>query len=293
MFGSAILETAIGLVFIYLVLSIIGTATVEVLSAAINCRGAYLKRWVDEMLGRETADKFYQHPLISGLIKPSLLTRLSYPSYIPEDTFAEALVYFLAGGQYTTNPADASRGSRELAVSQKIEVASVIPLLEQKAAGDITVFLTLVKQWYSASQNRVQGRFKVTTIAWLLSIGFFLSLGCNIDTIQIVNTLYSQTKLRQDIAVSSAKLPNQESQVGLPEMKNLEDAGLIGWSTKDFHDYWSPRNTKIVERIIKILGCLMTTLAMSLGAPYWFEILNKLNQAIRSTGVKPNSQSTT
>ena len=37
---------------------------------------------------------------------------------------------------------------------------------------------------------------------------------------------------------------------------------------------------------VKIVGILLTTIAVSLGAPFWFDMLNKLVN-LRSTGVKP------
>jgi hypothetical protein len=63
----------------------------------------------------------------------------------------------------------------------------------------------------------------------------------------------------------------------------LKNLGLpIGWGgTK-------PPQTA-VDWITKILGILMTGLAVSLGAPFWFDLLNKFI-VVRST-VKPTEKS--
>ena len=41
---------------------------------------------------------------------------------------------------------------------------------------------------------------------------------------------------------------------------------------------------------IKLIGWIITILAISLGAPFWFDILNKV-ASIRSSGTKPASAS--
>jgi hypothetical protein len=38
--------------------------------------------------------------------------------------------------------------------------------------------------------------------------------------------------------------------------------------------------------VFKFLGCLMTALAISLGAPFWFDLLGRLVN-LRATGAKP------
>ena len=40
--------------------------------------------------------------------------------------------------------------------------------------------------------------------------------------------------------------------------------------------------------ISKLVGWIITALAVSLGAPFWFDMLNKLN-SLRSTGIKPKA----
>jgi hypothetical protein len=47
---------------------------------------------------------------------------------------------------------------------------------------------------------------------------------------------------------------------------------LLGWG------FWS-----------RLPGWFITALAASMGAPFWFEMLNKLN-AIRSSGTKPKTR---
>jgi hypothetical protein len=67
----------------------------------------------------------------------------------------------------------------------------------------------------------------------------------------------------------------------------------IGWDTKTIYDKTKIRYKSIIvilrpgETIItKIIGLLLTALAITLGAPFWFDVINKLAN-IRSAGRKP------
>lgn len=287
MLGSAILETAIGLVFIYLVLSIIGTAIVEAYSGLTNCRGAYLRKWIRRTLGKQT-DSFYNSPLIASLSKPSLFKCLEHPSYIPGETFAQALVYLLADG-HTTDVNKVSNAAEAL----DADVSKIIPILAGRSRGNFDDFLSEVNNWYTGCQNVVTGWFKITSVRILLITGILMATICNIDTIQIVNSLYRQTELRQSIAAKAVKPDDMDA---TNDLKSLEQSGLIGWGDQGFHGYWYQTAAKNKSTDdprphppVKAAGFLLTALAMSLGAPYWFEFLNKMNNAIRATGLKPES----
>ncbi len=289
MFGSAVLEAALGLVFVYLIFSTIGTAMVEALNAATNCRGMLLRKWVEQVLGPKAADEFYDSPLISSLRKPHFWKRYTFPSYIPEPTFAESLAYFLAGGQYTTNPKDVVSGAQKLGGAAKSQAGAVVSLLAQKSGSDFSVFLAEVAKWFKESQDRVSGRFKVTSLTWLLVLGFVIAMVCNVDTVQIADSLYRQTKLRQDVAASAGTVIDPASFAIADKMEKLEDEGLIGWGKEGFWSFWVNWKHRTTMHLTKLLGCLLTALAISLGAPFWFEVLNKMNQTVRATGLKPST----
>src|SRR5690242_20886250 len=73
MFGSGVLELAIGLVFVYLLLSLVCTAINEFIASAINKRGTNLFEGVKNLLNdpRFTglAQHVYSHGLIDGMSK--------------------------------------------------------------------------------------------------------------------------------------------------------------------------------------------------------------------------------
>ncbi len=73
MLGSAVLETAIGLVFVYLIFSLIASAIAEYISAFFNRRGEHLKHILfnlfdnDDPQGRTILNLFITHPTLQAL----------------------------------------------------------------------------------------------------------------------------------------------------------------------------------------------------------------------------------
>src|SRR5436305_2845773 len=98
--GSTALDVAIGLVFIYLVVSLVCSALHEMLEGWLKNRSKDLERGVCEMLTSgatplNLVEAIYDHPLISGLFKGDYAAAKrmgELPSYIPARNFALALL---------------------------------------------------------------------------------------------------------------------------------------------------------------------------------------------------------
>src|SRR5262245_54075379 len=97
MLGSGMLEVAIGLIFMYLLLSLVCTAVNEFIASAINKRGTNLFEGVKNLLNdpRFTglAQHVYSHGLVDGMSKNASDSKKPNrkPSYLPSAAFALAL----------------------------------------------------------------------------------------------------------------------------------------------------------------------------------------------------------
>ena len=88
MFGSTILEVAIGLLFVYLLLSLLCSAVGEYIEAKFNNRAKYLKEGITLLLndtaggGIDLASQLYAHGLVRRSIEtaPNCL-RISRPAH--------------------------------------------------------------------------------------------------------------------------------------------------------------------------------------------------------------------
>jgi hypothetical protein len=101
MFGSNILEVAIGIIFVYLLLSLICTALNEGIASLIDKRGRNLMGGIKNLLNDPEftglAQQVYNHGLIGGISQyasnPNKVTRL--PSYMSGQNFSLALLDIL------------------------------------------------------------------------------------------------------------------------------------------------------------------------------------------------------
>jgi len=76
MFGSTTLDAVIGMVFVYLLGSLVVSAANELIASLLKLRAKNLFSGIKELLheGDESAltSKLYEHPLISGLSKKAV-----------------------------------------------------------------------------------------------------------------------------------------------------------------------------------------------------------------------------
>ena len=92
MFGSSIIDIAIGIVFVFLLLSLIASAINEMILSFMNMRGKELLRGLKTLLNDQKADGLvkdvYNHGLVFGLFHGDFnpKKRSNLPSYIPPRT---------------------------------------------------------------------------------------------------------------------------------------------------------------------------------------------------------------
>jgi hypothetical protein len=169
------------------------------------------------------------------------------------------------------------------------------------AQGDLDRAQKNIEAWYDSAMDRVSGWYKRSTQKVLFAIGLVVAIVLNINTITIADYLYRDDTAREAfvarIAADSAKgdysyarAMQQLSALNLPVMWPRELAFPAALRTQ-------PSATKppiLTRRFYSwfgasVPGWLLTALAATMGAPVWFDLLNKL-MVIRST-VKPKEKS--
>jgi hypothetical protein len=313
MFGSVVLEIVVGLTFIYLLLSLLCSAAKEGLEALMKKRAIDLERGIKELLadpkGDGMAKRLYEHPIIDGLFKGDFEGQkggrfwTNLPSYIPARQFALALIDVIH--RMAPEPKDSpSQGPAIHSLSRLRDGINMLPDDEQVKGGllalvaaaddDLNKARGNIEAWFNDSMDRVAGWYKRWSQAVILVLGLLLVVLLNADTIAISNALVGDPSERQaliTIAQESVKKQSGEAAGDLAQKlekdrQDLRKLGLpIGWDRKD------PRVWPVDPSgwAMKVLGLLLTVLAISLGAPFWFDVLNKF-MVVRST-VKPQEKS--
>jgi hypothetical protein len=307
-FGSDILEVAIGVVFVFLIISIVCSAIREGLEAILKTRAAYLEHGIRELLGdrgpRGLAGQLYAHPLISGLYSsdyapPPTRSSLSWffargrnlPSYIPSRNFALAVMDLAARGPVGAQdenrdnvPLDVETLRRNAGNISSPVLRRVILTALDSAQGDLNSVRETLQDWYDSSMDRVSGWYKRSTQWIIFGIGLFVAVAMNVDTIEITKFLYTNKAARSAL-VADAQVAAADS--------SFRHGGYAQARAKLTDEAFLPIGLEHVRTpgdvAGHILGWLVTALATTMGAPFWFDLLNKM-MVIRST-VKPHEKS--
>jgi hypothetical protein len=310
MLGSQVLEVAIGLVLLYLLLSLICSSIREGLEAWLKTRAADLERGIRELLddreGTGLAQAVYTHPLIYGLFRggytPGLRTTWlprggNLPSYIPAGNFAVALMDVVArgavspgagpaGGPPAAPAADTGMSVQSLrAAVDKLDNQSVRRALLaaiDTAQNDLGRAQANLEAWFNSSMDRVSGWYKRRTQNIIFVIGLVLTIALNADTLKVATSLVQDEALRRAVVAQIENAPRDTAPAADVRARYEELSSLgfpIGWQGR-------PSARDVAAHIP---GWLMTSFAIALGAPFWFDVLNKF-MVVRST-VKPREKS--
>lgn len=327
MLGSNIIEIAIGVIFVFILFSTLCTAVREGIESWMKTRAAYLEQGIRQLLndkdGTGIVPELYNHPLINGLFNntyedyvkklkgkspnnnaPAMLARGGdLPSYIPSKNFAKALLDIAARG-----PADTAANTGDTApvislenirknvgVIDNPQVQRIVLNAIDTAQGDLNIAQANLENWFNSGMDRVSGWYKRSTQWVIFIISLLTAILLNVNTISVVNylakndterkmlvqragTIAKDNKLADtSYAAVNKRLDSLRLPIGWPEgweSAQLNPAGKISF----YNTFLGP-----------LFGWLITALAAMLGAPYWFDILNKV-MVIRST-VKPHEKS--
>lgn len=347
MFGSNILDVAIGVIFVFALVSIICAAIREGIEAWLKTRAAYLERGIRELLHDPKAvglaRSFYEHPLIYSLYSgdyrpkppsrsdpaqpgarrsdPPLLERgENLPSYIPSRNFALALMDIAARGP------DGSANSGP--TSPKISIAAIranvmyIPNVRVRRAvltavdtanDDIDRARQSLEDWYDGAMDRVSGWYKRSTQQILFLIGLFVAVVMNVNVITVADYLNRDDAARAAFVAAAQRATKDTTPDYDAARRQVDSLSLpIGWSRgwgtprqgvtlkNSGCRAWAECKSWLSDDLLRgeflwnsvigpIFGLLLTAFAATLGAPFWFDVLNKV-MVIRST-VKPHEKS--
>lgn len=160
------------------------------------------------------------------------------------------------------------------------------------ANNDFTRAQKNVEDWYNSAMERVSGWYKHQSQKYLFLLGLGVTVIANVDTVAVGKALYLQPSVRQALVAEASAIRSDSTyrtgQVAPTSVvSTLEQFDLpLGWSTAHYHDDWYKSAHNVATFVIEpALGWLLTSLAIALGAPFWFDMLNKI-MVVRST-VKP------
>jgi len=257
--------------------------------------------------------EFYKHPLIKFLGQNKRNGKSGEPAYLTAQNFAKVFIDLLRGDNF--QPGQSQNPLIQQALNEKktlwgdrakisTETLSYIKSIWADAQGDVEKFRTLLEQWFDDTMERASGWYKKQTQVILFFIGLSIAIFFNVDTISIAKKLSNNPKLAAQLADNASVYIQNHKEIGIntvdsgkiiPKHKITESIALIDSANslvqkniKDANELLGLGWTKICKNgkskfsfcsnfyWHSILGWIITALAISLGAPFWFDLLNKL-----------------
>lgn len=303
MSGSNVLEVVIGLAFIYLLYSLLATIFVELFSDLFRLRALFLKRAIRRMLsGNAKAPKqcatnemdlpeaFFNEPGLQ--LQGRLWAR--FPSYLKKETFSKSLLDLLgrrpdlSRSESVTISLEEGKATalNDIFLPEEEANVSISPITQSQlksllkhSEDDLELFKLGLEDWFEQNMERLSGLYKRWISLGLLVIGLGLAAGFNVDTIAITKKLSENEEVRTALvekaissypeykeAIDSLKDSNLAN---VPELEKRIQADING--TNDIISLegrdWS---------LLNWFGWFLTALAISFGAPFWFDLLGKL-----------------
>jgi large-conductance mechanosensitive channel len=327
MFGSDVLDVGIGMSLLFLMMSLIATAVREAIEGIMKSRSKDLERGLREMLndtGKASygglVGQIYKHPLINSLYRGTLdkAKKNDLPSYIPSKTFVAALLDIVlksgpaAGGVAKPGAALAEKndrtsltidGLKSCAANLPPQIKRIVLGAIDDAQGDINAVRKNLEGWFDATMDRVSGWYRRRTQLILFLIGIAAAVFLNVDSITIAQRLTNDKTLREGIVATAQRqgtAPAANTTKSYDELSaELGKIGFpIGWTTNKV-DGWIYPEAQMCPggtcdfawgTLLKVIvGWFVTAFAIMLGAPFWFDVLNRF-MVVRST-VKPSEKS--
>ncbi len=193
----------------------------------------------------------------------------------------------------------------------------------RESSYDFEKFTRRIEGWFDDTMDRVSGWYKRQTQFVLIVIGMTIAIVFNVDTIQITQKLSTDRDATEKLVQMAIEAtdrykddPRVKHSSGIMEESPsaLADSAANYRIYKEYQDKleaivkFSRDTLQKANNIIalgwdeagreaagkqkgrKFLGWLITAFAISLGAPFWFDLLNKMVK-IRGTGKKEESGS--
>jgi hypothetical protein len=316
MSGFPVLDVVIGLAFLYFLFALSCTTLNEVIAGFFDKRAGMLRDAIEHLLGDTgLADAVYRHPAIVSLGKPRK-KGIGKPSYIPADRFAAVLTDHLTGNSPVTDASALKSGIE----TQSPAASKQLKVLYDLSKGNPDEFRARVKEWYDEAMDRVSGWYKRSVQRQTYVMAVLLVALLNLDSVALFNRLWSDSAFRTAVveqakarveATGTAEVPVMEYTEGdKPEAGSPVQTGTASLTDSEQQlltslGGWKPDKERLAAAYVlngpgvlvwlqwlgrtlgdHILGWLITVLAISLGAPFWFDILNKfvnLRNAGRAT----------
>jgi len=311
------INVVIALIGVYILFALITSNITERIGALVNQRGEKLYEGIVQLVGdaktlagasgnapsalaewggdakTALAKYMYSHPLIVTLSSP----KGDKPAYIPTRTFTLSFIdgfrhFFDQDASNNKVPLPKLLSTPDQLFTDFANRVDGLPDGPLKQSLTIAIhqtnqnyddLLKHIDEWFESGMQRVSGWYKRWSAGIVLAVGAVLVLLFNVDTFAIVRELVRD----QNVAAAAANIAKSLTDTtsltnALNQFANINVP--FSWQGGDLSG-----NDSIwhgLRWLTKLGGLAVTLAAVTLGAPFWFDLLQAV-VPVRLTGDKP------
>jgi hypothetical protein len=285
-----VLEVALGMALLYYLLGLVVSWICKIVMETFETRGRALEEYLKRIVGNKSLGPLISMPQIRSLAPvryQSWLGVFSSDVKMVEKKVEKIPVTNLVDAFFDLTQLDIAASGEEL-----VNTINKLPPSEGKTellrminsgvtqSADLRAKMT---QWFEGLMDQAAAKYKAYARQFVILFSLFITVFFGVDSIDLFKQLWANPDLR---AIAAVKAQTYIEKNGYDAdtttlMADLEDLNIkIGWSSLvknmpapgqvlDFLKFW----------VLKALGLLITTVAVSQGSSFWYDVLHKLTEA--------------
>jgi len=309
MIQGATLDVAIGVLLLFLVVSLLGSAVVEAVGGFFHRRSKNLWDTIDLMLGQATiketgeklVDRIYRQPFVTTLVQPK--AQRLYPKTLEEGARTRDVRSFKSGlepdvrkrrfhgPQHLGSEAFASSfieaikpdGSVEQSVAKLKSAVADLPDAISKPIGallvevgdDFVAARDRIERWYDDHMTAVSVWYRRQTRYFLFVAGLVVAVLGNIDPFAATKTLYRDEAVRESVLEQAERIGGTDCEANEQADARIECLRDELGGSVALPIGWSGIDHSAGSWILRVVGWVVAAGAVTIGAPFWFDLLRR------------------
>ncbi len=254
------IDVILGVVFVFLAISLVASAITEAISSMVKLRHATLSQGIKALLNHHDfqglARALYGHALVNPLSGGK--TDGVKPAYIASRDFARALYDILRSSEPQKPLTEIVDDIKDDQLRQTLK------LLLTSAREDAAAFQVELATWFDSAMDRVGGIYKRRTQLISFIVALLAAMLLNADALHVSAVLWSRPALTGALDLS---VHDGNAAMAAEAIRQLRETSLIGW------EKWPPDLPHLAGMVP---GWMMVAIASLFGASFWFDVLQRV-----------------
>ena len=208
------------------------------------------------------------------------------------------------------------KGGEENIEELKTQIENLSNTIKKGGEENIEELKTQIQNWYNSYMDRVTGWYKRKVKKNIFVVSAIVTLFFNLNFFTLSKTIYADTKLRNTLVSMADSVSKEQNPITALQNKLKNDSTVLGEIDPDVllgvelpigwkisvNDAGTERKTWVGKAfrfigyffenhftVKNIIGWLIFIMALSLGAPFWFDVMRKLVN-VRNAGISPQQK---